>query len=220
MKDESRKVEKRKKNEISKKDFSDLFIQGEDDPAEFATLWFSRDGDMGMHFFGYKNATEILIKWFFEPNGDNGTVYPLIFLLRHTVEIGLKESIRRATEIGSKKYSLTKEELNSVWTNHNLEMLIERYNKVMEEYKISKSKNWKKLVLYLKKWQAADPSATFGKYAVSTKGEPFDVKGNVYAGKLVVIAMEAIDFLEGSLAMLEEYRNNKGQINREMAGEY
>ena len=216
----SRKGTSRKKYEINNMDFSDLFLQGINELPQFSALWFSRDGDMGMHFFGYKNVTEILLKWFFEPNDDNGTVYPLIFLLRHTVEIGLKESIRRATEIGSKKISLTEKEQNTVWKTHNLGMLTDLFNKVMEEYNISNSENWNKIVPYLQKWQAADPNATFGKYAVSTNGTPFNVKGNVYAGKLVAIGMDAIDFLEGVLAMLEEHQKIKGEIYHELRGDY
>ena len=61
---------------------------------------YSNNGDMGMHFFGYRNAAKVLKEWIGQNRGDNGTIYPLIFLIRHTIELGLKESIRRACKLG------------------------------------------------------------------------------------------------------------------------
>jgi hypothetical protein len=55
-----------------------------------------------------------LLKWFEEPNDNNGTVYPLIFLIRHTLELGLKEIIRECLLLGSKSESLEKDEVKEV----------------------------------------------------------------------------------------------------------
>lgn len=174
---------------------------------------------MGMHFYGYKNATEILLNWFFEPNEDNGTVYPLIFLIRHTVELGLKESIRRALKLGSKSISLPEEEVRKVWKTHDLRYLSETCAKLMEEYKISKYGDWIETKEFLQKWQEADPKATFGKYPVSTEGVPYDVKGNVYAGRIAVMGMKAIETLDNLLSMLEENLHIQSEIYSEMRGE-
>ena len=158
---------KRSGSEINYKDFGDLFLQGKNDPPRFAALWFSGDGDMGMHFFGYKNATETLLNWFFKGNDDNGTVYPLMFLVRHTVEIGLKESIRRARQLGSNTISMSEEEMKAIRRTHNLRELTRIFNKLMEEYQISEYSELTELVPLLHKWQDADPKAVFGKYAAS-----------------------------------------------------
>lgn len=196
--------------------FDELYLQRKDDPPEFAALWFSRDGDMGMHFFGYQNATKILLNWFFEPNDDNGTVYPLIFLIRHTVELGLKESIMSALRLGSKSISLPKEELKRVWRTHDLQFLSETCGKLLEEYKISEYGDWIETRQFLQRWQDADPNATFGKYSVSTEGIPYDVKGNVYAGRIVIMGMKAIEILSNLLSKLEENLEIQSEMYSDM----
>jgi hypothetical protein len=211
---------KDKMKEANKKTaFDELLLQGKDDPPGFAALWFSRDGNMGMHFYGYKNVTEILLNWFFEPNDDNGTVYPLIFLIRHTVELGLKESIRRAKRLAGGSSSLSDGNLKGVWKKHGLRFLSDVCEKLLEEYKISEYGDWIETKQFLQKWQDADPNATFGKYAVSTEGVPYDVKGNVYAGKIVVMGMKAIETLDGLLSMLEEYMHIQSDVYGGMRGE-
>ena len=200
-------------------DFDNLFLQGIDDPSEFAALWFSRDGDMGMHFFGYKNAVIILLNWYFEGNEDNGTVYPFIFLIRHTIELGLKESIRRALKLGGKSISLPKKKLEKVWKTHNLSCLSNLCEQLLEKYKISESHDWITTKQFLHVLQNADPAATFGKYAVSTEGVPYDVKGNVYVGKIAVKGMKAIETMESILSMLEEYLHNQSEMYSELRGE-
>ena len=200
-------------------DFDNLFLQGKDDPAEFAALWFSRDGDMGMHFFGYKNAVIILLNWYFEGHEDNGTVYPFIFLIRHTIELGLKESIRRALKLGGKSISLPKKKLEGVWNTHNLICLSDLCEQLLEKYKISEYRDWITTKQFLHVLQNADPAATFGKYAVSTKGVPYDVKGNVYAGKMVIKGMKVIETMENILSMLEEYLHNQSEMYSETRGE-
>lgn len=201
------------------KDFDSLFLQGKGDPPEFAALWFSRDGDMGMHFFGYKNAVRILLNWYFEGHEDNGTVYPLIFLIRHTIELGIKETIRRALKLDSKSISFSEKELKTVWKTHNLSYLSNLCAQLLEEYKISEYRDWITTKQFLQILQNADPTATFGKYAVSTEGVPYDVKGNVYAGKIVSKGMKVIETMEGILSMLEEYLHIQSEMYSEMRGE-
>ena len=205
-----------KNTEGNTEDFDNLFLQGKDDPSEFAALWFSRDGDMGMHFFGYKNAVIILLNWYFEGNEDNGTVYPFIFLIRHTIELGLKESIRRALKIGGKSISLSEKELKEVWKTHNLIYISDKCAKLLEKYKISEYRDWITTKQFLQVLQNADRQATFGKYAVSTEGIPYDVKGNVYAGKIVIKGMKAIETMESILSMLEEYLHNQSEMYSEI----
>ena len=200
-------------------DFDNLFLQGIDDPSEFAALWFSRDGDMGMHFFGYKNAVIVLLNWYSEGHEDNGTVYPLIFLIRHTIELGLKESIRRALKLGGKSISLPKKKLEGVWNTHNLICLSDLCEQLLEKYKISEYRDWITTKQFLHVLQNADPAATFGKYAVSTEGVPYDVKGNVYAGKIAVKGMKAIETMESILSMLEEHLHNQSEMYSEQRGE-
>ena len=206
------KSEKANKNTA----FEELFLQGSSDSPMFTALWFSKDGDMAMHFFGYQNATKILLNWFLEGNDDNGTVYPLIFLIRHTVELGLKESIRSAVRLGSKSISLSKEELKRVWRTHDLQFLSERCGKLLEEYKISEYGSWIETRQFLQNWQDADPNATFGKYPVSTEGIPYDVKGNVYAGRIVIMGMKAIETFSNLLSKLEENLEIKSEMYSDM----
>ena len=205
-----------KNTEGNTEDFDNLFLQGKDDPSEFAALWFSRDGDMGMHFFGYKNAVIVLLNWYSEGHEDNGTVYPLIFLIRHTIELGLKESIRRALKIGGKSISLSEKELKEVWKTHNLIYISDKCAKLLEKYKISEYRDWITTKQFLQVLQNADRQATFGKYAVSTEGIPYDVKGNVYAGKIVIKGMKAIETMESILSMLEEYLHNQSEMYSEI----
>ncbi len=196
---------KGKKNEVDEEAFNKLFSHETNNCKQFSALWFSRDGNIGMYYFGYKNATEILLKWFSKPNDDNGTIYPLMFLLRHTVEIGLKESIRRAILLGSTKFTLSERERERIWATHNLQILADLFNKVMEEYDVNEDDDWKEIKPYLQLWQAADPQATLGKYPVSTNGEPFNVTGVICGEKLVIIGMKTIDFLDSVLSTLEYY---------------
>lgn len=116
MTDNSRKI---KKNKADEEAFNELFSHNTNNCRRFSALWFFRDGNIGMYYFGYKNAVDILLEWFSKPNDDNGTIYPLMFLLRHAVEIGLKESIRLAILIGSTKLALTRTEQEKLWTTHN-----------------------------------------------------------------------------------------------------
>lgn len=68
-----------------------------------------------MHFNGYRNASKKLIKWFVDSFGDNGTVYPLIFLIRRTIELGLKKIIRLSSVINLKP-NLPKEKMDKFWS--------------------------------------------------------------------------------------------------------
>ena len=205
---------KRNKNADSNPAFDELFLQGKSDPPKFAALWFSQDGDLGMYFYGYENATKILLDWFSKSNGDNATVYPLIFLIRHTIEIGLKESIRRALILTGR--TIDPEEKY----HHKLKNLSETLEDLMKSYKISENNDWVNTREFINKLQDADPEATFGKYSMFKNGDPYSVKGNVYAGKIVEMGMNAIDTLDSLLAMLEEYLRMQSEYNREMGGEY
>ena len=197
--------EKKKENADKNKSFDELFIKDKTDPNLLDAIWYSKDGNLDMYFMGYKNAAEILLKWFFEPNDDNGTIYPIIFLIRHTVELGLKESIRRAKLCGFKSNSVFEEDLTGIWKNHNLEKLSTILAKLLESIKIGEYDDWNESKKFLDLWQDADPHATFGKYPSSTKGIPLEVKGIISAWKITVMGMKTIEVLENILSMLGDY---------------
>ena len=196
--------EKKKENADKNKSFDELFIKDKTDPDLLDALWYSRDGNMDMYFMGYKNAAEILLKWFFEGNDDNGTIYPIIFLIRHTVELGLKESIRKAKLCGFKSNLVSEKNLAGIWKNHDLKELSRILEQLLESIKIGEYDDWNESKKFLDLWQDADPYATFGKYPSSTKGIPQEVKGTVSALKVTVMGMKIIDVLENILLKLDD----------------
>ena len=210
------KLAKRLKND---KAFEELFSQVNDNFPGFEAIWYSRDGNMDMYFMGYRNAVMILIEWFLKPSDDNGTIYPLIFLIRHTLELGLKESIRKALKLGSKSISLSECEVKNVWKTHDLRSLSETCEKVMGSYKISEYRDWNEAKKFMQKWQEADPKTTFGKYPVSNEGVPYYVKGNVHAENVVKMGIKTIETLDGLLSMLEEYLNIQSEMYDQMKDE-
>ena len=201
------------------KAFEELFSKGSNEGPGFEAVWYARDGNMDMYFMGYENAVMILLEWFLKPSDDNGTIYPLIFLIRHTLELGLKESIRRALKLGSKSISISELEKEKVWTTHNLQFLSKICEKVLSGFKISEYGDWNEAKKFMQKWQEADPKATFGKYPVSKEGVPYDVKGNVHAEKVVKMGIKAIETLDGLLSMLEEYLNIQSEMYDQMKDE-
>jgi hypothetical protein len=198
-------MRKAEKEHVNKKtSFDELFLKDKTDPPLFEAIWYSRDGNLDMYFMGYRNATKILLNWFLEPNDDNGTVYPFIFLIRHTIELGLKESIRRAKLLGFKPNSVSNKDLTSIWSTHDLRKLSYYLMKLLETLKISEYGAWNEIKEFLYKWQDADPSATFGKYPSSNKGVPYEVKGNISANKITVMGLKTIEILDNILSMLED----------------
>ena len=136
------------------------------------------------------------------------------------MELGLKESIRKAKLLGFKSNSVSKKDLAGIWRTHNLRELSRILAKLLESLKIGEYEDWNESKEFLDQWQDADPYATFGKYSMFKNGDPYSVKGNVYAGKIVEMGMNAIDTLDSLLAMLEEYLRMQSEYNREIGREY
>ncbi|MHB8361791.1 MAG: hypothetical protein ACYDBI_06515 [Thermoplasmataceae archaeon] len=198
------------------KDFEELFIQHSGDSPTYSALWFSRNGDMGMHFFGYAETSKVLAGYITKTGGDNALVYPLIFLIRHSIELGLKETIARSYKLDNLTGSIP----GKVWKTHDLSYLVNTAEAHLKDYKIESYDDWNLLKIFLVKWQNADPTGSFGRYSRSNGGVPYNVKGNVYAGKVLISGLKAIDTLEGLLSMLEEYIHTQNEINSEMSGNY
>ena len=81
-------------NKVEEEAFNEWFSHDTNNCRRFSALWFSRDGNIGMYYFGYKNAVDILLEWFSKPNDDNGTIYPLMFLLRPQLKGVIKVKTR------------------------------------------------------------------------------------------------------------------------------
>ena len=206
-------MRKEKKENVDKKTpFDELFLKDKTDPDLLDAIWYSKDGNLDMYFMGYQNATKILLKWFFEPNDDNGTIYPIIFLIRHTVELGLKESIRRAKLLGFMSNSVSKKDLAGIWRTHNLGELSRILAQLLESLKIGEYEGWNESKEFLDQWQGADPYATFGKYPSSNKGAPRKVKGIISAWKITVMGLKTIEILDNIQSMLEDYLDKANEL--------
>lgn len=188
----------------------EVFSKGLDEQARYSAIWFSRDGELLTYFYGYRNASKILIKWFVDSRGDNGTVYPLIFLIRHTIELGLKEIIRLSSVIKLKP-NLPKEKMNKFWSEvwevHNLKVLSSKCNELLKEFNLEKYTQWEEALEFLEKWQMVDEGNTFGRYPVLNDGSAYDVKDNVYAGKIVEVGILAFEAIENILSMMNDLKD-------------
>ena len=124
-------------------------------------------------------------------------------MIRHTIELCLKESIRKARLLGYKSNSASdKKELN-IWSTHSIGELYSYLTRLLEPLKISKFSNWNEIKEFIEKWQEADPDGTFGRCPSSTKGVPYEVNGNISAYKTADMGLKTIDVWEIILSKLE-----------------
>ncbi len=201
------------RNEQDLEAFKELFVQTKGDNPALAALWFSQNGDLELYFAGYRKAIDILANYIRMTGGDNTMVYPLIFLIRHTIELGLKESIVRYHTLEKRSIK----NLKRLWNTHDFAWLADQLEEVSEgENSVTEDPSWKQHKEFLINLQNADPSGSFAKYARQTDGSPFRVMGNIYAGRILEKGTELIDFLEGTLTMLNEYNSIQSEVDSEM----
>ncbi len=193
-------------------DFKELYIQKPGDDPQLTALSFWQDGSMGLYFLGYREAAEALILHIYNRGKvNNAIIYPLFFLLRHTVEIGLKEAIVRSC------YLLKREDCipPDIWQTHDLNRLTSVLEKNLKSLKMPKGSTWPDIKTFFIKWESADPKGEFARYSRTNEGTPFEVPGNVYAGRILENSMKAFDYIEGLLTELEEYIRIDDEISRE-----
>lgn len=132
--------------------------------------------------------------------GDNGTIYPLIFLIRHAIELGLKEILDRLHKYGYNLEPFPKK----VWEKHDLCYLISKVELAGSVLKLDKYEDFQDMKVFIQILDLADPTGTFGRYPRLKGGKPVSVKGNVYAGHLVSLGLKTFEVFENILTALEE----------------
>jgi hypothetical protein len=95
--------------------FRELFIQPDDGDPTLAALHFDYVPDHSLYAPGFEDAAEILMNALKKKGGDNVLVYPIVFLLRHAIELYLKDNISRALELAGKD---PLNEFKNLWHTH------------------------------------------------------------------------------------------------------
>ena len=206
---------KNKKVKTDSQDFDDLFIQRSGDSPLFTALWFSKHGELDLHFHGYQTASEVLLEYIFKIKGDNTMIYPLVFLIRHAIELGLKESIIRYCKLNSTKPNA----YEGIWKSHDLGFLSDKLEEESSKPNspgVRADPSWNSIKEFLKKWERADKDGSFGRYSRDTDGRPYQVRGNIYAGRITEWGFKTINLLEGTITMLGEYIDIQNTINSEI----
>lgn len=148
-----------------------------------------------MYIEGYKESVEIIKSAVERTRGNNAIVYPLAFLCRHAVELGLKESILEACRLSGR------EPARGIHERHELDYLTE---KLKDAYpKVEEDTQWGNVQRFLQTWESADPRGEFTRYRLNTGGKTVEVDGNVYVGRIIQKSLECLDFFEGLLTEIE-----------------
>jgi len=187
----------------NEKMFEELLLQPVDSDGHYAALWFGDQGSHEMYIAGYENAANTLLKIVKRKGADNTIIYPIMMLLRHTIELGLKDIITQAFKLGGK--AQTKEE--TIWTTHDLDLLSQTLIEAMRGI-VTLEGSWSDIRKFLHKWELADPCGLFARYCRDYGGKIISIpKGrNISIQKLVGPAKQTIDYLYGLNEELHEMR--------------
>lgn len=121
--------------------------------------------------FYFKKAADLLYREWLKPGADESLVYPLIFLLRHCVELSLKDAIVEL-KVMNKRESTIQED--RIYKKHDLRYLSKKLEK---EFRLSgiprfelKGVSIEDISCMLSDWEEADPNGEIFRYAMSNEG--------------------------------------------------
>lgn len=163
-----------------------------------------RDGRTGnrMRFEGCGDAIEVLR----EANADkpnNAYPYTILFVLRHGIELRLKEAIQDARDHGisleftaEEERKLREREIDPVWSTHNFARLADWLDSVIERQSAG-GPDWDRTMTFLREWQEADRDGLFLRYGRSRDGAPIRLAGNFSFLPILERALDAEKTLDG-----------------------
>ena len=200
-------------NDSSKieEDFRELFSQSAGDDKSLAALRLPFDKSHYLYIAGYEEAVNTLVDKLTQHGGDNGSIYPIIFLLRHTIELYLKDNIENAYNyLGSSGVK----HFSKLWHTHDLRILSNEMENALTQMDINirQETSWKSIKELLYKWEKADPRGMFFRYNRRTNGDPWDVSYTLSLQKIFPQAQEAINYLCGIREELASKQNNNKYI--------
>ncbi len=185
------------------KKFEYLFLQPPHDDGQYAALWFGEGGNRGMYIAGYSDAAAVLLKSVRKHSANNSIVYPLMMLLRHTIELSLKDLTQRAIDRGARVKINEKQPL---WRTHRFDYLVPYFEEGIKCL-IGLPSTWAPIRSFLIDWESADPDGIFARYCREPGGKPVHIpKGrNISIRNLCEAGELAIDYLYGCGCELNQW---------------
>jgi len=148
-------------------EFQRLFLLSlseiEETPLRELAIYMADRHGHGPYIQGYLDAAELVRDSMREIDRANTLLYPGLFLLRHAVELALKEAIAKRTKKGG---------LKELWRTHNLQWLAETFR---ENYEEAREPFWDEYHVLLVDWEKADPGGMFFRYCRDHAGNPVDL---------------------------------------------
>jgi hypothetical protein len=180
--------------------FDELFCANDPEHPNASVIVFDTHGRQAMRIAGFEEAAKILLEWMDRGGGGNYALYPMIFLLRHCVELELKEAIVGLYTLRGNTSAVP----GWVWKKHDLSRLAEEVENGMIETGINFDQTWTIVRSTLNLWELADPGGMFFRFSRDNVGNPVplpvgvrDHPKNLQAGRIAREGMNAIDWIDG-----------------------
>jgi hypothetical protein len=158
-------------------------------------------GNHQPHIEGYLAGFELLLRRFRQDRHDRGLFYPAAFLLRHTIELLLKED----THVAELYWHAAGTPPGDLWRTHDLARLAEYYETaVCRGSRLGPG--WQDHRKFLNEWQTDDEDGAFLRYNRQVGGSPIPTPNSLSFEILAKNGRAAEDELEGCRIWLEAVR--------------
>jgi hypothetical protein len=165
-----------------------------------------------------KEAAKILLDWMDQGGGGNYAFYPMVFLLRHCVELELKEDIVGLHALKGSTDSVP----GWVWRQHSLSRLAQEVEDGMVANDLPFDESWTRVKSTLCLWERADPGGMFFRFSRDNDGKAVPLPEgltsnpkNLRAGRIAREGIYAIDWLDGLRSEIGEALQVQGEMREE-----
>ena len=192
----SKKNVSQKSNEIDWNVFNELFSVDAKNPKELSDMDLRNFFPTAIYSWDFHRTAQLLYKEWERDHKKFYLVFPIVFIVRHGVELALKDAILELDDYNGKGTTIEQNELHKT---HNFYKLADFLQKELVASGFGPHErggiNDDEVLDLLRKWQAADPNGVIFRYALTTSGHQQMPKIDVNPEKILDLSNKIIEWL-------------------------